>query len=490
MNEYTAFMVSPFPREDLGLDAGTAVKDKLSPVLTSQIAAVGVAEAVVVLRERGQGLVAVERDPVWTAEQLSRAFVVDLSSPSQMIMRAARPTAARLRNLERAGVTMLDGAMAAAEPGQSRATVYSALGIVIGDVNAEGAAMLAGDARVEYVASAVPFSLVRPINMSVTRLSTATTWGIDVLEIPRLWAAGLDGSGVLIGHLDTGADGTHPALSGAIKSFLNVDPAGFPGPSGKAHDTGNHGTHTAATIAARDVGGRAVGVAPAANLAVAAVIEGGDAAKRIITGLNWAVMQGVKIVSMSLGFRGYVADLYFIMQRLRERGVLPVVASGNEGPGTSRSPGNYDLVLSVGACDSQRRVAAFSSSQNFQRPINSIVPDLVGPGVDVISAVPNGGWMAMSGTSMATPHIAGLAALLWQAKPAANVNEIESAIFESASRGNTMKEERAGRGLPNGVRAYELLTGSKLAAAPATPASSRHKKKAKATKRRGASRPK
>ncbi len=209
--------------------------------------------------------------------------------------------------------------------------------------------------------------------------------------------------------------------------------------------------------------GRSVGVAPGAKLAVASVIEGGDTAKRIITGLNWAVTQGVKIVSLSLGFPCYVADLYPIFQRLRERGVLPAVAAGNEGPGTSRSPGNYDIALSVGAGDSGKRVASFSSSQHFRRELDPYVPDIIAPGVDVISAVPGKGWMQMSGTSMATPHVAGLAALLWQARPDATVGEIEAAIFASATRGSTMTEERAGRGLIDGPRAYRQLTGETLA---------------------------
>ncbi len=466
MNEYMAYPVSPFPQDEFLLSADSATRDKLSPVLAAQLAASGVAEAIVVLRGPKAGLTAAENESHAMAAALCDAFVVDRNSPAQMIRRATRPTAARVRNLERAGVSLVDGDIAAGMAGESRASLFAALGVMIGDVRADGAERLAADERVEYVASAVPFSLVRPVRSASAKLGTTTTWGIEQLGIPKLWAAGLDGSGVLVGHLDTGADGTHPALKNAIEKFLYVDPAGFPGKGGTAYDTDRHGTHTAATIAARAVSGRHVGVAPAASLAVAAVIEGGDAARRILTGLNWAVTQGVKIVSLSLGFRGYVADLYPIMQRVRERGVLPVVAVGNEGPGTSRSPGNYDLVLSVGASDKNKRVAGFSSSQRFSRPVDPIVPDVVAPGVDVISAVPGTGFMAMSGSSMATPHIAGLAALLWQAKPDATVDEIERSIFHSATRGRTLTEERAGRGLPDGPKAYQALTGTKLPAAP------------------------
>ncbi|MBM5812939.1 MAG: serine protease [Gammaproteobacteria bacterium] len=440
---------------------GFATGGKLSPMLAAQLAATGVTEAVVVLRQPA----AAAHDPVTVAAALSPAFVIDPASPAQAVLRAVRPTAASVRCLATAGAQLVDGGTTAAAARSARASVYPALGILIGDVCAEGAARLAADERVEYVASAVPFSLVRPIGAASARLSEDTTWGIRQLGIPRLWAAGLDGSGVLVGHLDTGADSGHPALAGAIARFLYIDHAGFPGRRRKARDTDEHGTHTAATIAGRAVRGRSVGVAPGAQLVVATVIEGGDAARRIVTGLNWAVLQGVRIVSLSLGFRGYVADLYPIMQRLRERGVLPVVAVGNEGPGTSRSPGNYDLVVSVGASDARRRVAGFSSSQKFRRDADPIVPDLVAPGVDVISAVPGGKWMMMSGSSMATPHVAGLAALLWQAKPEASVAQIEAALFASARRGRTMSAERTGRGLVDGPRACAALTGQKLPAA-------------------------
>lgn len=455
MSEYLPFPSNPLPSH---------LRPKLSEALASQLTTAGVAQAVVVLRH--PGMVA-EADATGLAHDLRDAFVLDEQSAARMLLRAMRPSAAKYRSLARAGVKPVDAdeRRLRADPGACRAHLYPALGVIIGDVRTEGALQLAADERVEYVGSTVPFELVWPVKSVPAKLAEATTWGLQQLGVARLWNAGFDGTGVLVGHLDTGADGTHPALAQAIQHFVHIDEAGFPGRGTTAHDTGEHGTHTAATIAGRAVAGRSVGVAPGAKLAVASVIEGGDTAKRIITGLNWAVTQGVKIVSLSLGFPGYVADLYPIFQRLRERGVLPVVAAGNEGPGTSRSPGNYDIALSVGAGDRNRRVAPFSSSQHFRRERDPYVPDLIAPGVDVISAVPGGGWMQMSGTSMATPHVAGLAALLWQARPDATVEEIEAAIFASARRGSAITEERGGRGLVDGPRAYEALTGEVLAAA-------------------------
>lgn len=191
------------------------------------------------------------------------------------------------------------------------------------------------------------------------------------------------------------------------------------------HDTDEHGTHTAGTIAGRTSAGRAIGVAPEALLANAIVIEGGNATARILAGMDWVIGQGATILSMSLGFRGFQEDFLAVTQTLRERGILPVFAVGNEGPGTSRSPGNYAEALSVGAMDANDQVADFSGSQRFDRPDNPLVPDLVAPGVAVISAKPGGGFQEMDGSSMATPHIAGLAALLMQAAPAATIDGIE-----------------------------------------------------------------
>ena len=121
-----------------------------------------------------------------------------------------------------------------------------------------------------------------------------------------------------------------------------------------------------------------------------------------------------------------------------------------------------------------RSPASFSSSQRFLRRRDPLVPDLVGPGVDVISCVP-GGYARMSGTSMATPHIAGLAALLFQAKPTATADQVERAIFASCQLPAGMSSERANRGVPDGPRALAALLGT-----PATAPRAARSKKAKA----------
>jgi subtilisin len=336
------------------------------------------------------------------------------------------------------------------------------LGVLLGTVTGQGLASLRADERVDAVLGTQPPSLIKPVKVAAARLTTKTTWGIEFLQIPKLWDQGLTGKGVRVGHLDTGVDGRHPALKTAIVSFAEFDSFGVQAkPSPKPHDTDEHGTHTAATLAGRPVKKQFVGVAPGAHLASAIVIEGGNVVARILGGMDWAITQNIRVLSMSLGLRGFLDFFLAVTQIIRARNILPVFAVGNEGPGTSRSPGNYVEPLSVGAHDKNGGVATFSSSQRFRRANDPLVPDLVGPGVDVISARPGGGLQSMSGTSMATPHIAGLAALLFEAKPRATVNDVEAAIFQSCTLAG-IPIGRGNRGFPNAANAFTALTSISL----------------------------
>jgi len=403
-----------------------------------------------------------------TLEQFGVAeVIVSLKAvPPGNLLGAAAATEVRQRNLsryfttsERTTRSMLAAANNKPAPGAYR--VYEHLGVVLGTVNRAGWQGLKSDAQVAKVETAPRLSLIRPIRplaAGAVTPSSGPTWGITKLNIPQLWKRGLKGKGIRIGHLDTGIDGKHPAFKqGAIAAFTEFDLMGEKVSAPKTTDSGYHGTHTAATIVGRPVGNFEFGVAPEASLCSAKVIELGDVLARVLGGLNWCLEQNVKIVSLSLGFPEYDEGFLTIIQAIRARGILPVVAVGNDGPGTSRSPGNYETVLSVGASDSKNLVAAFSSSQLFLRPLDPLVPDLVGPGSDVISAMPGGGFQILSGTSMATPHIAGLAALLWQAVPSATGPDIEQAILNSCTRPASMPKERANRGIPDALKALAIL---------------------------------
>jgi len=360
--------------------------------------------------------------------------------------------------------------------------VYPHLGLAVGFVNQQGAAALAADNRVEKVVPAPELSLIKPVAAQPAKLTSQPTWGVTRLKVLQLWSAGFTGEGVVVGHLDTGVDGRHPALKDAIKAFAEFDLAGDQVTGAQAHDSATHGTHTAGTIVGRVTNKGAFGVAPGAKLASAMVIEGGQVTDRILAGMDWVLAQGARILSMSLGLRGYTDAFQVVIDALRNQNVLPVIAAGNEGPGTSRSPGNYANVLSVGACDQNDLVADFSSSQLFDRPGDPLVPDLVAPGVDVLSCVPGNKYERMDGTSMATPHVAGLAAVLLQAKPTATVDELEAAIFASCQLPAGMLQARGNRGIPDALEAFRQLIGNLPEAAEA--AAPRYRKRARGAARR------
>ena len=421
------------------------------------------------------------------ADEMARYFVV--APHGQQAELAAEALRRPVRGARRgrgagAAAAALDTG-AAPPPEVPKVRVYPHLGVMLGTVDRAGLDSLQRDGRVEAVHSAPPLSLIRPVAAKAPKKKpTGATWGVDLLGIPELWAKGYTGKGVLIGHLDTGVDGKHPALKGAVAHFAEFDLQGRQVPKAKAHDSGEHGTHTAGTIAARRVGSTSFGVAPGARLVSAMVIEGGDVIARILAGMDWALSRGVRLLSMSLGLRGYTPDFLVLTQVLRARNVLPVFAVGNEGAGTSRSPGNYAESLSVGACDPNRAVCDFSSGMRFDRAVDPIVPDLVAPGQDVLSCIPGGRYAEMSGTSMATPHIAGLAAVLMQASPAATANDIEKAIFDSCSLPPGMLPDRGNRGIPSGPRALALLTGLPASGVVPGPGGRRARRPARPTRRR------
>lgn len=366
-----------------------------------------------------------------------------------------------------------------ADPASKRVRVYPHLGLALGFVDSSGLKAVESHTNVKDVVKAPELSLIRPVAARPAKLTAAASWGIGRLRADRLWDAGYTGKGVIVGHLDTGVDASHPALKGAIAKFAEFDMRGDRVPHAKPWDSDVHGTHTAGTIAGRAGKKGPFGVAPEAKLASAMVIEGGQVIDRILAGLDWIVEEGVRVMSMSLGLRGYTPAFQVVIDALRAADVLPVIAVGNEFANTSRSPGNYANVLSVGAMDRNNRVADFSSSQRFDRADDALVPDLVAPGVEVLSCVPGGKYEEMDGSSMATPHVAGVAALLLQAAPHATATELENAILASCQRRASMPEARANRGVPDAVRALAVLTGEQVSTAVA-----------RATKRRRSSTPK
>lgn len=331
------------------------------------------------------------------------------------------------------------------------------LGITLGYVDKKALNKLKRHPAVASVSAAPRLQHIPPVRVAAAQLTRKLTWGLEKLEIPKLWAQGLTGKGVLVGHLDTGVDTRHPALRGQIEQFTEWNLMGQRVPNATPHDSGDHGTHTAATICGRAVDGRSVGVAPGAKLCSGLVIEGGNTNARILGGLDWLAGLGLRIISLSLGYPGYDPVFLRLVNILLARNLLPVFAIGNEGPNTSRSPGNYPRTLATGAINETGHTAIFSGSQHFRRRQDPDKPDVVSPGVNVISAAPGGGYQTMDGTSMATPHVAGVAALLLEAKPTATAVQLHSALIRSSARIKGEPRLRHGAGLIQPLRALQLL---------------------------------
>lgn len=342
---------------------------------------------------------------------------------------------------------------------------FKNLGICFGYMNLKGVKKsLEGGLEIAGAASLSP---IRPLKEKIVKNSGKFTWGLEKMKIKELWEIGLTGKGVKIGHLDTGVDRNHPALKGKTEAFMetSLDNLGTiikaRSTVNKAHDSalrGNgHGTHTAGIICGGKVKDMSIGVAPGSSLCSAIVMEGGEVTARIITGMDWAIEQKVKILNISLGIRGYTPVFIRLMKTIRQYGILPIVAIGNEGKGTSRSPGNYKESFSVGALDKENHVADFSSSIKFIRKTQPIEPDVVAPGVDIISSKAGGGLRSMDGTSQAAPFVTGVAALLFESSPNATIEEVEKAIQSTSKKLGNHYRSRCNYGLIDPILAEKRL---------------------------------
>jgi subtilisin family serine protease len=283
---------------------------------------------------------------------------------------------------------------------------------------------------------------------------------VPQIGAPTAWAAGFDGKGVKVAVLDSGIDATHPDLKDRIDAKKNFTGTGA---AGDVMDRAGHGTHVASTIAGSgaESGGKYKGVAPGARLLVGKVLddEGMGEDSGIIAGMQWAVAQGAKVVNLSLGAQdtpGTDPLEQAVTDLSADSGTLFVVAAGNEGPhrGTVGSPGSAEAALTVGAVDGKDAIADFSS--RGPTADGALKPDITAPGVGIIAAkaAESGdggsateGYVAMSGTSMATPHVAGAAAILAQEHPDWTGRQIKATLTASAkpTAGASSYAQGAGR---------------------------------------------
>ena len=275
---------------------------------------------------------------------------------------------------------------------------------------------------------------------------------------PHVWNAGHTGRGIPVAVVDTGIDPGHPDFAGRIMAMQDFTGEG-------PRDNHGHGTHVSGTIAG--AGNRYKGIAPEASIYVAKVLhqDGSGYMSEVMAGLEWAVQQRVKVINLSLGGIGPCDGsdaLSTTCDAAVDHGVVVCVAAGNYGPGASTvgPPGCARKVLTVGACSKQDLIATFSA----RGPTSDgrVKPDILMPGVEIISCRAQGTGMGTpvdalytqsSGTSMATPHAAGVAALLLEAFPSLSPAEFKARLMETA-RDLGLDGNAQGKGRADAYQAY------------------------------------
>jgi subtilisin family serine protease len=285
---------------------------------------------------------------------------------------------------------------------------------------------------------------------------------------PEAWEAGFTGEGVTVAVLDTGIDATHPDLDEVV-----VGEKDFSG-KGNVIDGDGHGTHVASILAGSGEASDGVnqGVAPDADLLVGKVLDdnGDGTLSGVIEGMEWAAAEGADVVNLSLGslfFEVPSPDSVAVDELTEQYGTLFVVAAGNDGDfgeGTVGSPGIAAKALTVGAVDDADEVTSYSSRGGADAGL--LKPDVVAPGDGIVAgraAGTTGGdvvddlHVALSGTSMATPHVAGAAAVLKEARPGLDATALKSALMGSAEpTGADVWSEGAGRITVPGAIAQEV----------------------------------
>lgn len=274
---------------------------------------------------------------------------------------------------------------------------------------------------------------------------TGVSWNVSLIRANALWAEGITGSGVCVGIIDTGVDATHPDLAGKM-----VPGGWFDAVNGRTapYDDYGHGTHVTGTICGGAASGTAIGVAPGVRFLSAKALDASNrfTGSDVLAAGQWMAdpngdgdpSDAPEIISCSWMYDSQTTTTYHSMLQLwRAEGIWPVFAGGNSGPDAFSigNPGSDPLAISVGATTSTDGIADFSSrgpAPAFAPYDGVLKPDVCAPGVLILSSIPGGKYGSWSGTSMATPHVAGALALLRQAMPGLSFDDAYQRLTTAA----------------------------------------------------------
>jgi len=297
-------------------------------------------------------------------------------------------------------------------------------------------------------------------------------WGVDDVDAEQVWGSGEDAKDVVVGNyagqgvkvciIDTGIDYTHPDLDGVYQGGYD-----FVSNDADPKDDNGHGTHCAGIVAAEDNGVGVIGTAPKADIYAVKALDsqGSGTISNIVAGIDWAVSNNMDIISMSLGASSGDASLENAINDAYNAGIVVVAASGNDGQRAISYPARYSNAIAVGAIDSNHQLASFSNYGPEQ--------EVVAPGVNIYSTMPtysvtltswwygySENYDTMSGTSMATPMVAGVIALMLSADPSLTPDEVRNILHStSVDLGASGWDESYGYGEVNAKAAVDSIGG-------------------------------
>lgn len=282
----------------------------------------------------------------------------------------------------------------------------------------------------------------------------ALPWGVKAIHAPQAWTKST-GVHVKIGVIDTGADYRHPDLKHSLASGVNLLHRGM-----LPLDDNGHGTHIAGTLAAAGGSRGMMGVAPRAVLyPVKAFDHSGSAyVSDIVLGIDWCVQNRIDVINMSFGMKTRSKALHNVVMKAYKSGIAIIASSGNDGKRGGDYPARYPETIAVGAIDKKQRVASFSNRGSYI--------DVYGPGESVPSCWLREGYKEMSGTSMATSHVTGAAALLLALRPGLTPRELKLLLRRTSSPVRLRKGQRRvslGGGTADALRLLRAGTKAKQA---------------------------
>ena len=277
-------------------------------------------------------------------------------------------------------------------------------------------------------------------------------WGVDQVDAEKAWASNT-GSAVKVGIVDTGIDLSHPDLQTNIRGGINTI-----NPGKGSNDDNGHGSHVAGTAAAINNTIGVVGVGPAIDLYAIKVLnrQGSGFLSDVIEGLQWAIANNIQVINMSLGTSSDIQSFHDSVIAVRNAGIVQVAAAGNSG-GAVSFPAAYEEVIAVSATDLTNTITSWSSRGSEI--------DLAAPGLEIPSTYKGGTYATLSGTSMATPHVTGGAALVLKtpvgtydlnANGLWDPNEVLAKLSATATDlGESGKDPLYGSGLLNALSASQ-----------------------------------